>query len=357
MKLTPRKAALVCVAMALTLAFSTSTSAFASPDLASQLADKRAQATQVSSQIDALNTKVELAAEAYNKAGDKLAKINDQIDANTAKLERLAARQAVLDTHLSTRVTDMYRGGRLGILDVVFGSTSFEEFAANWDLMNQMNENDASLVSEVKSLKVEAQAVRVQLHKNQAAAEVQLKARRREKAVIVADLAQRKTVLASVNSQIKTIMAEQAAAAAAAARARAAELAASGGGGSAALASFPLPTIPAHGTVVDYAKSRLGAPYVWAAAGPDTFDCSGLAMWCYAQIGISLPHYSGDQINVGQRVSQADLQPGDLVFFGSPIHHVGIYVGGGQMIDAPYTGSVVRYDNAFRGDFAGASRP
>ena len=80
-------------------------------------------------------------------------------------------------------------------------------------------------------------------------------------------------------------------------------------------------------------------------------------MWCYRQIGISLPHSSRAQINVGQRVSRANLQPGDLVFFGSPIHHVGMYVGGGMMIHAPHSGSVVQYAPAFRGDYVGACRP
>ncbi len=167
-------------------------------------------------------------------------------------------------------------------------------------------------------------------------------------------------------------MAQEAAAAAAKAaaeaRARAAQLAAaaearrssggdSGGSSGGDSANYPAPSIPAHGSVVDYAKSRLGCPYVWAAAGPDEFDCSGLVVWCYAQIGISLPHSSRDLINCGQRVSQADLQPGDLVFFGSPIHHVGIYVGDGQMIEAPYSGASVRYHSAFRSDYAGACRP
>ena len=103
--------------------------------------------------------------------------------------------------------------------------------------------------------------------------------------------------------------------------------------------------------------SRIGCPYSWAAAGPNSFDCSGLVVWSYAQIGKSLPHSSRDLINCGQRVSKADLKPGDLVFFGSPIHHVGIYIGGGQMVEAPYTGANVRTRDAFRSDYSGACRP
>ncbi len=358
-----RTALPLSIALALLLTLTSAGTALASP-----LSDKRAQAARVAAQITSLNNQVELAAEAYNAAGDKLGRIDANMTANNAKLAKLRGRQGQLDTRLDTRAANMYRMGKLGFLDVLFGSTSFEEFAANWELMTQMSQDDASLISSVKSLKAQTEATKAQLKENQVAAAAQLRRRRRQKTLIVSQLAQRKQLLASVNSDIKRIMAEEAAkaaaAAAAAARARAAELAAASasgdsgaGGSSVAGGSFPAPSIPAHGSVVDYARSRLGCPYVWAAAGPDSFDCSGLAMWCYAQIGISLPHYSGDQINVGQRVSQQDLKPGDLVFFGSPIHHVGIYIGGGEMIEAPYTGASVRISNAFRDDYAGACRP
>jgi cell wall-associated NlpC family hydrolase len=130
-----------------------------------------------------------------------------------------------------------------------------------------------------------------------------------------------------------------------------------GHSGTPASDNYATPSIPAHGGVVAYAKSRIGCPYVWAASGPSEFDCSGLAMWCYGKIGISLPHSSQEQYNSGPHVSRKDLEPGDLVFFGSPIHHVGIYVGGGEMIEAPYTGARVRYASAFRSDYAGACRP
>ena len=87
--------------------------------------------------------------------------------------------------------------------------------------------------------------------------------------------------------------------------------------------------------------TQLGKPYSWGAAGPDSYDCSGLVAWAYGQMGVSLPHYTGAQWNVGVPVSRSDLQPGDLVFFDG-IGHVGIYVGGGQFIHAPHTGDVVK---------------
>jgi cell wall-associated NlpC family hydrolase len=104
------------------------------------------------------------------------------------------------------------------------------------------------------------------------------------------------------------------------------------------------------------AYRQLGKPYRWAAAGPDTFDCSGLTMWVWAKAGVSLPHSSRAQFNEGHHVSFADLQPGDLTFYGSPIHHVGIYVGNGNMINAPQTGDVVKVAPAYRSDYVGAVR-
>ena len=89
------------------------------------------------------------------------------------------------------------------------------------------------------------------------------------------------------------------------------------------------------------ALTRRGYPYVWGAAGPTAFDCSGLVLWAYAQEGISLPHYTGDQWNMGQHVSRSQLQPGDLVFFFADLSHVGIYIGNGLMVDAPSYGQDV----------------
>ena len=80
-------------------------------------------------------------------------------------------------------------------------------------------------------------------------------------------------------------------------------------------------------------------------------------MWVWAKAGVSLPHSSKAQYSGGRKVAKSDWQPGDLVFYGSPIHHVGIYVGGGKMISAPQTGDVVKLQNAFRDDYVGAVRP
>ncbi|MDQ6783668.1 MAG: NlpC/P60 family protein, partial [Actinomycetota bacterium] len=127
----------------------------------------------------------------------------------------------------------------------------------------------------------------------------------------------------------------------------AASASASSGGGGSSGGGFIAPNNPAppagHGAggAIAAAESRLGDPYVYGAAGPSTFDCSGLTMWSYAQVGISLPHFSGAQFNNGTHISMSQLQPGDLVFPSNPGDHVAMYIGNGQVIEAPYTGSVV----------------
>jgi cell wall-associated NlpC family hydrolase len=105
-----------------------------------------------------------------------------------------------------------------------------------------------------------------------------------------------------------------------------------------------------------FALTRLGDPYVWGAAGPSAFDCSGLVMWAYAQVGISLMHFTGDQWNEGEHISRSELQPGDLVFFFPDLGHVGLYLGNGLMVDAPTFGQPVQVQPVFWADYVGAVR-
>ncbi|MCW2522599.1 MAG: hypothetical protein JWO63_934 [Frankiales bacterium] len=109
---------------------------------------------------------------------------------------------------------------------------------------------------------------------------------------------------------------------------------------------------------VDAGLAHLGDSYVWAAAGPTTFDCSGLTQWAYAKAGVSLTHYTGSQAVQGVRVTPSQLLPGDLLLFGADLHHVGMYLGAGYMLDAPYTGAYVRVDKvSWFDDFTLAVRP
>jgi peptidoglycan DL-endopeptidase CwlO len=124
--------------------------------------------------------------------------------------------------------------------------------------------------------------------------------------------------------------------------------------------TYPTISIPTANTVgaqaLQAALTKVGDPYVWGAAGPGEFDCSGLVVWAFAQEGIALPHYTGDLWNSGMHVARNDLEPGDLVFFFADISHVGIYVGNGLMIDAPDFGVPVHVEPLFWNAYDGAVR-
>jgi cell wall-associated NlpC family hydrolase len=117
------------------------------------------------------------------------------------------------------------------------------------------------------------------------------------------------------------------------------------------------------GAAVQWALKQLGKPYVWAAAGPSGFDCSGLTMRAWQRAGVSLDHWTGTQWTSGRHIPLKKLRSGDLVFYGrlsgnpGSIHHVGIYIGRGMMVHAPQTGDVVRISPIWRRDLIGATRP
>jgi cell wall-associated NlpC family hydrolase len=128
----------------------------------------------------------------------------------------------------------------------------------------------------------------------------------------------------------------------------------------AAVAEAPIDLPPTDGSIgaqaVSIAMQYLGVPYVWGGSSPGGFDCSGLTSYVYAQLGIGLSHYTGSQWNEGTRVPADQLLPGDLVFFHSDLHHMGMYIGNGQMIHAPQTGDVVKI-SPLMDAYAGAVRP
>jgi cell wall-associated NlpC family hydrolase len=184
---------------------------------------------------------------------------------------------------------------------------------------------------------------------------------------LAGQLASARAIEQSLASRRQTALAAAAAAAARAAAARAAAAARSSRAGA---GSGP-PVWPggtggsgAGDIAADFALSQIGKPYQWGAVGPNTYDCSGLAMVAWAHAGVSLLHYTGYQWEEGTHVPLSDLQRGDLVFYATnnsdpaTIHHVGIYIGNGQMVDAPYTGVDVRIDSIYQpGVPIGAVRP
>ncbi|MCL4078479.1 NlpC/P60 family protein [Coriobacteriia bacterium Es71-Z0120] len=332
-----RKRALI----ALLIAIATATGPMSA--IAAPADSKRAQAEAVRAQIAELDDKIEMASEDYNDAQIAYQAVTVKLAKTERRLADLSTRQKSLEKRLSVRAGEMYRKGPLGTLDLLFGATTFEEFVTAWDLLKSMNEQDAGAVAAIKTTKAEMAKTRAELKRQQAEAKKHRDVMLARKRSIEQQLAERKRRLAGLEDEIERLEAEE--------RERERR------------AWTPPPDLgdpvrAPRGSVVQIAMSKLGAPYRWGAGGPDAFDCSGFTMWVYAQVGVSLPHSSRAQYGCGERVSRANLRPGDLVFFGrSRIHHVGIYVGGNRYIHAPHTGDVVRISSLDRADYVGACRP
>lgn len=311
-------------------------------------ASKIEQARAVKAQVEKLDERLELAAERYNGASEKHAKLVKQKKSAEKKLKKVQKRTKVVQKHLNTRASNMYRSGRMGFTEVLLGAESFEEFATTWDLLKDLNADDAEAIAELKVLRAEAKAAHKEVAAKEKAAKAQVAVMRKNKRSIQSQLAARKRKLSGLEAEIRALEAAEEA------RRAASRTSSSTSSGS---KTFPPPSRAPRSEVISVARRYLGAPYRWGATGPNSFDCSGFTSFVYRQVGVRLPRVSRSQIHAGQRVSRSDLKPGDLVFFGSPIHHVGIYAGGGQMIHAPRTGDVVRYSSINRRNYAGATRP
>ena len=327
--------------------------ASAVPGHATPLDDKRSEAELARDAVEQLDVELEIAAEDYNEAAMVYEAASARVAENEARLASLNESIGVLETRLGSRAVDMYRDGPLGILEVLLGAGSFAEFAATWDMLMEVSASESAEAADLKAARAEAETAEAELASARAEAEAGLEGMSARKAEVESALAERRSILTGLEDEVADLEAEERRAqeaAAAAARAASPRTSRGDSGGD--------PSRAPRSEVVEIAKRYLGTPYRWGAAGPDAFDCSGFTMYVYAQVGVSLPHSSRAQYHVGERVSRADLAPGDLVFFGlSRIHHVGMYVGDGEYIHSPRTGDVVRISPLDRSDYAGAVRP
>jgi cell wall-associated NlpC family hydrolase len=333
---------------------------------------KRAELAQIQSQLDTINSQVEAASEAYNGAQYELGQVESRITDNEAQkaqaVKDLAASRAVL----AERLRQLYATPEPSLVEVLMQSGSITAAADQLDLLDRVGEQDAAVVGNLRSRKAELVTLGKQLEQDRESAAEAVRQKAAQKQKVEDLLAQRKAVYDDASADLKrAINAEKerqrqaAAAAAELARQRAAAAAApttpvasspSGSAGTVA-PSTPVPSGSGNAGAVSAALSQLGTPYVWGGAAPGGFDCSGLVSWAYAQIGKSVPHYTGAIWSAFPQVSSSDLQPGDLVFFNGG-EHVGMYIGGGQFVHAPHTGDVVRVATlSTRGDYVGAVRP
>ena len=321
--------------------------AFASSASASPVSSKKAQLRQVQAKLQSVYHQVDMAVEKYNQATSQLGTVTGQIKENERLLKVAQYNLGVANEQLSTRAEDMYRARDVGVVDVLFAANSFDDLVTQLNLMERLGNSDVDTVKSIGAYQQDIKDRRVKLDADKKAAAKLVASAAENKAEVESLQGKLEQMTAGLKSEINRLQAQQAAAAKAAADAAAAQNGggggtSSGGGGGGTVVD---PGGSGHSSVVGIAQRYLGVPYVYGGASPSGFDCSGLAMYCYAQIGIGLSHGATDQQHSSTPVPISALQPGDLVFFGSASYsyHVGIYVGGGSMIHAPHTGAVVSY--------------
>jgi cell wall-associated NlpC family hydrolase len=327
---------------------------------AATLQTDQAKASQLEAEIQTLGNQIGALDSQYEAALQKKANIDGQIQATeqqiSASKNRISKDKGVLH---KAAIEAYVTNGTSSATSALFSesqTTALDSSVYNQVISGNLNTSIDDLNTAVAQLDSERQT----LHTEDSAAAAAVQAAKNAYDQAQTLETQEQAALAQVKGQIATLIAQQQAAANATAQARA----------NAALASYSeapstYPAPPAAGggggsAAVRAAESQLGVPYVWGGESPGAgFDCSGLVAWAWGEAGISLPHYSGAQMADSAPVPISDLQPGDLLFYGpGGDTHVAMYVGGGDMIEATFPGTVVRIDPVrFTGTFAGAGRP
>jgi cell wall-associated NlpC family hydrolase len=313
------------------------------------VAAKQAQAQRVLGQIDQIDESLGAAVEQYNLANVRLQKIEGDLRENRKQLRLARSNLKIAQKSLAARLVAAYTSTQdNSTLSLLLGSTSFEDLLSRVETVNSTSSQDANIVRQVATSKAAIQRNRNALRDAHAEQQRVVARKAAQRQHIQSQLAARRNLLSSIRGEIQRIKAAEAAQQrqlAAAAQSRLAGQTTPSVSGIGVGASTPEGSTIAppnvHGGVVGVAMHYLGVPYVWGGSSPRGFDCSGLVMYAFAAIGISLPHSSYAQFNMGTPVSIGQLQAGDLVFF-SGASHVGIYIGGGQFIHAPHTGDVVK---------------
>jgi cell wall-associated NlpC family hydrolase len=339
----------------------------AAPAHADNIADKKAQAAKLAAQVQAQGDKVSILAEKLNQATIAADAVNASLAGAKDKVARtdaaVAAARAALKGHL---VQSYIKGGNVSALQMLMGGKGeATELAVRSSYVKAVTGHERAALDDLSAALEQANATRAQYEAAQAKAHAALAAVQADRAAAAQAEAAAQATLAKVQGDLaQMVAAEQARQAALAAQRAQADLAARQAreasrnrGGTGTDPGFTAAASPGAGAAVEKAREQLGKPYEYGAAGPDSFDCSGLTMFAWRAGGVSLPHSAADQYNVIRHVSMGSLEPGDLLFYGSPIHHVGIYVGNGTMIEAPHSGTNVRYASIYRSDLVGAGRP
>jgi cell wall-associated NlpC family hydrolase len=288
----------------------------------------------VQKQVDTLFHDAEQASERLNDAKLELAGLRRDLVSLQADQDRQDTKLESSREDLQQSIVSQYEGQSLSAVGVVAGTDDASSFVSNLSTMSAYNDLQSQLfdsfTTQAKALDIRAKATQ------QRAAEIQQKQDElsAEKQTIDEKYAQAKQLLDKLKDQEREALLTR--------------------------GSVRMPSgIDASGRAaiaIHYAMAQVGKAYVYGAAGPNAFDCSGLMMMAWAQAGISLPHSSSAQSGMGRHVASSDLQPGDLVFYYSPISHVAMYIGNGLIVEAANPGAGVRVSGVFSMPYSGAVR-
>lgn len=338
-----------------------------------QIDAERARAEELESKIAERGRALSLADEEFNKARIERQRIETQAAAARSLVASAEERWGQLRDRLSQRVRLLYMHPGAAI-DAWLGVSSLSDLARAQKLGSSVLMADTELVTETERARQEVLARARRLEGVQGAAQAKERELASRRSEVTAAIGEQRELLGEVKGDIAALMEEQRQREIEAAQNEAEEAPSGDDGASPPVigddpgaggpsntpppAAGPAPSVKSGASkAVATAAAQIGKPYEWAAEGPDSYDCSGLTMYAWASAGVSLPHSSQAQYASLPHVARSQIQPGDLLFYGSPIHHVGIYEGGGVMINAPETGEFVRRNSIARSDYVGAARP
>ncbi|HUZ84005.1 MAG TPA: C40 family peptidase [Gaiellales bacterium] len=342
----------------LLLALLATTALTVSPASAASVRSLRAQAAAAEQRLAELNAVSEQKIQAFDLVDGRYRHTLASLRVNRQLLASASANLAITRGRLAQSLRRSYKSGEQSPLTYLLAAQSISNLVDQVQLMQRENSSNTALMQQVRRYQALVERSRRALERERKVLQGQLRAAARARASALASAAAARNYLAGLNSKLRAAIAAQQAAAeraAAAAAAAAAQQAAAGQQGG------PGPVVPGNGTLgqqaVAVATQYLGVPYVYGGASPAGFDCSGLTMYVYAQLGVSLPHNAAAQYAMLPHISESQLQPGDLVFFFG-LGHVAMYVGNGTVIQAPHTGTDVSYASlaSMQYGYVGAAR-
>jgi peptidoglycan DL-endopeptidase CwlO len=330
-----------------------------------------AAVAQAQQQVSALSVKADRAVEAYNEAQIAVAALNAQV---SAARDAEVKQQSIVDAAqlgVQSFAVARYEGSAATPALAVFLASNPQSFLQQSELLEQVSSYESAALTTVVDADRALSAAQASATQAAASQQKALAVLAASKSTVDAVLGQQQAQLDKLQTQASQERVVEATAAVAAAKERQRLLASRSlprtalkprsddpvsDGAQSVAAVTPVAASGHAAAALAFAYSQLDKPYRFGGAGPGSFDCSGLTMRAYAAAGISLAHSAADQQREGTPVSLGALQPGDLVFWGRPAYHVGIYVGGGNVLDAPHTGTVVQIQPIW-GSPSGAVRP